>query len=377
MARMTTEQAVSAIRAINTAITVEAIKGILMNCDKWTMVSVYEEMEKTSWGKGISHVRKADLMHKVAWLLREGIERKEFLAMTVQEKYTALTTRGYDYALRIVIYCTERDSDEIGLMLGVKFTRQHSPLHRWDMLLTAIKKFEAGEIPAVEVAPTVDEISKTAEKYFASEMTGDEVEAVMNKAEDKTLREFAQQREIPIDDNEDHAGLVKIVMEDLVCEKLGVYDEEPTDGETFIEPEQPAPVIKAVKEATTVEAIRDVLMTCTVKDMFKVCAEVTGVENGVRMCGQIPRGHAAKKIADFIMKHREEKKNELTKGIQSALETIRAAKDELYKAQDLDGLTELRDEVRELATLLEHAQQAVEDDLYEPVFQEMKKKGLI
>ena len=79
----------------------------------------------------------------------------------------------------------------------------------------------------------------------------------MNKASAETLREFATQREIPIDDSEDHAGLVKILMEELVCEKLGVYDSEPNDGETYAEseePEQVAPAIEAVKEETPAPA---------------------------------------------------------------------------------------------------------------------------
>ena len=131
--------AVSAIRAINTAITVEAIKAVLMSCDKWTMVWVYEEISKYSWKKD---TLKVNLAQKVAFDIRNAIESEEFRAMTVEEKYTALTTREYGYALRCVENCTERDYDEIGLMLGVKFTRQHTPLHRWSMLLDAIDTLE-------------------------------------------------------------------------------------------------------------------------------------------------------------------------------------------------------------------------------------------
>lgn len=59
----------------------------------------------------------------------------------------------------------------------------------------------------------------------------------------------------------------------------------------------------AVKEARTIEAIRDALMTCTVKDMWKVCEEITG--DIPRICGRIPKGFIAQRIADFIMRHRE------------------------------------------------------------------------
>ena len=60
----------------------------------------------------------------------------------------------------------------------------------------------------------------------------------------------------------------------------------------------------AVKGATTVEAIKDALMTCTVKDMVKVCAEVTGVENAVKPMGL--KAETAERIADFIMRYRKE-----------------------------------------------------------------------
>lgn len=63
--------------------------------------------------------------------------------------------------------------------------------------------------------------------------------------------------------------------------------------------------VAAVKEATTTESIRDALMACTVKDMVKVCTEVTGVENAVKTGGL--KAQTAERIADFIMKDRKEK----------------------------------------------------------------------
>ena len=122
---------------------------------------------------------------------------------------------------------------------------------------TAQAETIADETPAVEVEPVQNELSRDADKYLASEMTADEVEGELNKADIETLREFALQREIPIDDNEDRAGMVKILMEELVCEKLGVYDTDPADKEICTEleePEQPAPVIEAVKEETPAPA---------------------------------------------------------------------------------------------------------------------------
>lgn len=172
------------------------------------------------------------------------------------------------------------------------------------------------------VKSELEKISQTAEKYFASEMTANEVEAVMKEANVETLREFAAQRSIPIEDNEVHAGLVKIVMEDLVCEKLGVYDEEPTDGETYAELEEPtplAPVIKGVKEATTANAIVNALMTCTPRDMLKVCTELTGIKHV--MGGMLPKKHTAETVATVLMAHR------LSLKIESMIEANAGKKD--------------------------------------------------
>lgn len=336
MARITVAQAVSAIRATEKY---AVIHDTLMSCTKEDMLHVKEAITGQSDFQTI-HAKytlrrfdKANLAHDIASFLHHFLVAEAFKAMTVAEKFATLKARGREYAMKMEHECTMEEQEKIYTMLGIENAPYHLNHDRWEMMMSKFEELNAqaetaqaeaiaDETPAVENEPTLEKISQTADKYLASEMTANEVESVMKEATAETLREFAVQSSIPIEDNEDHAGLVKIVMEDLVCEKLGVYNEEPNDGETYAELEEPAPlapVIKGVKEATTANAIVNALMTCTPRDMLKVCTELTGIKHV--MGGMLPKKHTAETVATVLMAHR------LSLKIESMIEANAGKKD--------------------------------------------------